>query len=170
MTLQAPKRRARCRLTGTPIAPGAALYAQSEPQHRGKRPYLQAEGEMVSAPQTLHRRAQEGAVGLAYAVMMARYLELAVAEQKSALSLAERLALIAWWDSAYGVRRVRRGLCERLSEADADQVLLAVIACHREQADPDEIGPRYGHDGDWMRDRIDYCMRLANRRSRVATA
>src|SRR5690242_18252465 len=152
--LQAPKRRPRCILTGAPVGPHDAVAILRIPSHRRKPGYLEAgNGEPLAAPQTLHRSVQDGAVGLAYAVMMARYLELAVAEQRTALSLRERLELIAWWDydadGGYGIRRVRRGLLERVDEAEADAIITAVVATHREQADPDEIGPRYGHDGAW---------------------
>ena len=166
--LQAPKRRPRCVLTGVPVGPRDVVVVLDTPTHRQKPRYLEpGNGDPLSAPQTLHRSVQDGAVGLAYAVMMARYLELAVAEQRAELSAAERLALIAWWDTEYGVTRVRRGLCERLSDADADTLITAVVACHREQADPDELGPRYGHDGAWIRAGVKWTFRLANRRVHV---
>lgn len=134
---------------------------------RIKPGYLQATGDLLSPPITLHRNQMDGRVGLAYAVMMAKYLDIGLRDQRDALSLAERTALVAWWDNEYGVTRVRRGLCERLSEGDADATIAAVVACHREQADPDEIGPRFGHDGAWIRERVDWTFRLANRRGRI---
>ena len=169
--LQAPKRRPRCVLTGVPVGPHDAVAILRTSYHRQKPRYLEpGNGDPLAAPQTLHRSVQDGAVGLAYAVMMARYLELAVAEQQTALSLRERLELIAWWESEYGVKRVRRGLCERVADADADAILTAVVATHREQADPDEIGPRYGHDGNWIREQVRWTFRLANRRGHVTAS
>ena len=163
--LQAPKRRPRCVLTGVPVGPRDVVMTLDSPTHRQKPRYLEpGNGDPLSAPQTLHRSVQDGAVGLAYAVMMARYLELAVAEQRASLSLQERLELVAWWDSEYGVKRVRRGLVERLSDADADAIITAVIACHKERGDPDEVAARYGHDGQWMCQAVDWTFRLANRR------
>lgn len=169
--LQAPKRRPRCALTGVPVAAGDVVMTLDSPTHRQRPRYLEpGNGDPLSAPQTLHRSVQDGAVGLAYAVMMARYLEIGLAEQRTALSLAERIALIAWWDTEYGVTRVWRGLCERYSEPDANEIIAAVVAVHREQADPDEIGPRLGHDGQWIRDRVRYCQWYANRRGHVTVA
>lgn len=174
--LQAPKRRPRCALTGVPVGPRDVVMTLDSPTHRQKPRYLEpGNGDPLSAPQTLHRSVQDGAVGLAYAVMMARYLEIGLAEQRTSLSLAERIALIAWWDSEYGVRRVRRQMLVLLrekmndvdAEAKADHIITVVVACHREQADPDEIGARYGHDGDWIRHSVDWCMRLANRRGSI---
>ena len=174
MTLQAPKRirRPRCTLTGVPVQRGdAVMLVGHDATHpvmervrylRKQQTRLEPTGDVLSAPVTLHRHTTEG-VGLEYAVMMAKYLSAAL----DALSLAERLALIAWWDSEYGVRRVWRGLCERYSEADANEIIAAVVAVHREQADPDEIGPRLGHDGQWIRDRVRYCQWYANRRGHV---
>ena len=167
--LQAPKRRPRCVLTGVPVGPHDAVAILRTSYHRQKPRYLEpGNGDPLAAPQTLHRSVQDGAVGLAYAVMMARYLELAVSERRAELSAAERLALIAWWDTEYGVKRVWRGLCERYCEPDANEIIAAVVAVHREQADPDEIGPRLGHDGQWIRDRVRYCQWYANRRGHVS--
>lgn len=167
-TSRSARRAERCTLTGAPVGPGDAVMTLDSPTHRQKPRYLEpGNGDPLAAPQTLHRHAMDGRVGLAYAVMMARYLEMGMSEQKAALSLQERLELVAWWDSEYGVKRVRRGLVERLSDEDADAIITAVVACHKEQADPDEIGPRYGHDGAWIRRRVDWCMRLANRRGSV---
>src|SRR6185312_6179163 len=99
--LQAPKRRPRCILTGAPVGPHDAVAILRTPAHRRKPGYLEAQGNLIAAPQTLHRNVQEGAVGLEYALPFLLFLE----QDDPA----------AWWESYYGVERVQRGL---ISEGD----------------------------------------------------
>ena len=166
MALQAPKRIPRDCLTGAPLRAGLPIYLMSVPMKQQRPRYLEATGDTVSAPLTLHRNVTDegGLGGLIYAAMMAKYLGLAVAEQQSAQARAEHLEMIAWWRSAYGVRRVTEGLLQRLPAKAAQHVLEVVMTCHREQADPLAIAERFGHSEQWVLGKIDWCMKLANRR------
>jgi hypothetical protein len=157
--LQAPKRIRRCALTGAPLVSDSLKLAVAEaPMKRRKPGYLEtvADAGAIAAPLTLHRHETEG-VGLAYAVMMSQYLRYAVDTQTH----AERLALIAWWQSDYGINRVRMGLLKRLPEASVKHALEVVLTCHREQADPADIAERFQHSEHWVRAKIDWCMHIA---------
>ena len=155
--LQAPKRRPRCALTGAPLVYDSEKRTVSgTPLKMTKPRYLEPTGDAISAPVTLHRHETEG-VGLAYAVMMARYLSQAHSEGER----REQLALLAWWHSSYGQRRVLSGLLMRLPESAARHTLEVVMTCHREQADPADIAERFGHSEQWVRAKVDWCMHLA---------
>ena len=162
MTLQAPKRRPRCALTGVPIADGDVVMLVGRGMAKRRRPrYLERadEADTVEPPLTLHRNETEagGLGGLIYHAMMARYLGHALTAEQA----AERLELLAWWHSDYGRNRVRLGLLKRLPEQSVAHVLEVVMTCHREQADPAEIAERFGHSEQWLRGKIDWCMHLA---------
>lgn len=161
MTLVAPKRIQRDCLTGVPLRAGLPTYVVHVPTQRKKPRYLEAEGDTLSAPLKLHRSETDagGLGGLMYHAMMAEYLHLALNDQQK----RERLAMLAWWRSAYGTyKRVLPGLVERFGDDEAQHVLAVVIACHREQADPADIGAQFGHSEQWVIDRVRLCMRLAH--------
>lgn len=168
MTLVAPKRIPRDCLTGQPLRAGLPTFVIHVPVHRQRARYLEPSGDVVSAPISLHRRETEG-VGLTYAVLMAQYLHLSVAEQQSAQARAEHLAMIAWWRNEYGIRRVLAGLSERLPMDAAKHVLEVVLTCHQEEADPAAIAERFGHSERWVLDRVRLCMRLAHWHRRRCT-
>lgn len=159
MTLVAPRKIRRCALTGAPLTSDSLKLVVAEPPLVRRRPgYLEtvADAGAIAAPLTLHRHETEG-VGLAYAVMMARYLSHAHSEQER----REQMALLAWWQSSYGQRRVFSGLLLRLPESAAKHTLEVVMTCHREQADPADIAERFGHSEQWVRAKVDWCMHLA---------
>ena len=173
--LQAPKRRLRCALTGVPVQPGdAVMIVGLDAAHpvvervrylRTRQTRVEPTGDVISAPVTLHRHTTEG-VGLEYAVMMAKYLSAAL----DAKQQREHLAMLAWWNDEYGVRRVYNGLyghleqryaSERAAE-EAQHILLVVVTCHREQASPAVMAERFGETPEWVYRKVDWCMKLAH--------
>ncbi len=163
--LQTPKRipsHLRCALTGVPIRRGDVVLVIGAGTTKRTTPrYLEPVGDIVSAPQTLHKSAWRGGtegVGLAYSVLMAQYLALVGSE----IAAEDRRDVLAWWRSDYGIRRVREGLLEKLPDYAANHVLEVVLTCHREEADPADIAARFQHSEQWVLGKIDWCMRLAH--------
>lgn len=171
VTLQAPKRIPRKTslnsdaLTGEWLVPGSPRYAVRMPTHRARPRYLEpGHGEPLSAPLTLHRSQQEGAVGLEYSLMMAAYLSAVVQElraEQRAVDRAELAEAMAWWTTDYGVTRVQTGLRGKMPATLIPHVLEVVLTCHREHAEPSEIAKRFNTSVAWVYSKIDLCMRIA---------
>jgi len=145
--------KAACTLTGIEIRRGDVVAVQHTPGHRRKPGYLEAQGNLIAAPQTLHRNVQEGAVGLEYALPFLLFLE----QDDPA----------AWWESDYGVERVQRGL---ISEGDtlgeARRAIDAVTCYQRIRGDIGRVALLYERDFNWLYDKLNQTWRLACRRGR----
>lgn len=151
----------RCTLTGVPIGPHDLIFRRRTPAKRVRGGYLQ-EDRLLAAPLTLHRHPARGGtqrIGLAYSILMAKYLDVTLREATA----EEQLQLLDWWSdlNGYGAQRVLSGLLEKLPEKAARHVLEVVSTLHRERADPADIAERYQHGEDWVRRRVDWCMHLA---------
>lgn len=180
MTLVAPKRRKTAlnsdSLTGQFLEAGRPTYIEATPDSVKRTPprYLEAKGGELHPPTALHRNVTDagGLGGLIYTAMMLQYLRYATDAQ----TRTEQLELISWWQSEYGVRRVYNGLYVRMAQRfphdqdgqeraakEAQNILEAVLTCHREQADPADVAERFHRTEQWLRGNIDWCMRIAVR-------
>jgi hypothetical protein len=163
---QAPRRaKLRDTLTGQVIDRNGHMYAG----HADPKPlpvkYLQADADVALPPMTLHLHSTEegGLGGLTYSALMAKYLGAAVDKPARDARELERREALMWWQSEYGILRVRTGLERDLPKASAAHVLEIVTTFHRERLDLGELATRFEHSASWCRKRIDWCNDLAIR-------
>ena len=147
--------KAACTLTGIEIRRGDVVAVEYVPAHRQKPGYLEAAGNLTAAPLTLHQHQQDGAVGLVYAPPFLRFLDY---DDPA-----------AWWESDYGVERVRRGLInEGDTPGEAQRAIDAVTLYQRSRCAIERAALVYDRDFDWLSDKLDQTWRLAHRRGRMA--
>lgn len=126
--------------------------------------YLKSVPDMATAPSTLNVHPFHGGtegVGLAFTSLMTRYLN-AVMRQ---LGVTQRRELSEWWESDYGINRVRASLNKAYSHGKAAKILDMVLICAREEADPVDVALDNYQSVAWLTRKIALCQWLADKRS-----
>lgn len=151
----------RCAVTGAPIEPSAYIMRIREPLKRLPPRYLE-EQSYIGPPATLHVHPFHGGterVGLAFSGLMMRYLTAVMRE----LDLRTWHELSDWWESEYGIERVRRGLGEMYTSEKAERIFTWVLQCAREETTPANIARKHHQTLNWIAKTVARCQWLADR-------
>lgn len=158
----------RCCLTGVLITEDSALYVIHDTIHVTGYAYRARDPNVVAPPQALNIHPFHGGtegVGLAFSQLMMRYLSAVMRE----LHIRNKRELSEWWESDYGIRRVREGLKAMYSPLRAKQILAMVLVCAREDATPEEVAKANNQTLPWFVKKITTCQWLADKPASIPT-